>query len=94
LSPDPIGALPLPCGDIGFLALMAMASPSGPVSEIRCVIVHFYPDGIKRYGHEYEIQHFGKRAKPVKKMRFIPKARAFEIARRLQGTRGCTVSVV
>jgi len=52
---------------------MAMASPSGPVSEF---------------------QHFGKRAKPVKKMRFIPKARAFEIARSLQGTKGCSVSVL
>ena len=28
-----MGGLPLPCGDIGFLALMAMASPSGPVSD-------------------------------------------------------------
>ena len=68
-----MGGLPLPCGDIGFLAIMAMASPSGPVSEF---------------------QHFGKRAKPVKKMRFIPKARAFEIARSLQGTKGCSVSVL
>jgi len=73
---------------------MAMASPSGPVSEIRCVIVHFYPDGLKGGAHDCEIQHFGKRAKPVKKMRFIPKARAFEIARSLQGTKGCSVSVL
>ena len=34
-----------------------------------------------------------RRGKPVKKMRLIPAEKAFAIARKLQGTRGCTVSV-
>jgi hypothetical protein len=79
-----------------------MASPSAPSCEIRRVIVHFYPVaegfceavGIKGGGHDCEQRFFGKRGKPVKKMRFVPAEKAFAIARKLQSTRGCTVSVI
>ncbi|WP_094555504.1 hypothetical protein [Synechococcus sp. 1G10] len=71
-----------------------MASLQAPACEIRRVIVHFYPDGIKGGAHPFELQHIGKRGKPVKKMRFVPAQRAHEIARKLQGTKGCTVSVI
>ena len=37
---------------------------------------------------------FGKRGKPVKKMRFVPAEKAFAIASKLHGTRGCSVSVI
>lgn len=36
----------------------------------------------------------GRRGKPVKKMRFMPMARAHELARKLQGIPGTTVSVL
>ena len=65
-----------------------MATPSAPSCEIRRVIVHFYPDGIKGGAHPCEQRFFGKRGKPVKKIRFVPAEKAFAIARKLQGTRG------
>jgi hypothetical protein len=76
-----------------------MATPSAPSYEIRSVIVHFYPVaagfceavGIKGGAHPCEQQFFGRRGKPVKKIRFVPAEKAFAIARKLQGTRGCTV---
>jgi hypothetical protein len=78
-----------------------MASPSAPSCEIRRVIVHFYPVtegcdavGIKGGAHPCEQQFFGRRGKPVKKIRLVPAEKAFAIARKLQGTRGCTVSVI
>ncbi|APD49141.1 MULTISPECIES: hypothetical protein [unclassified Synechococcus] len=71
-----------------------MASLQAPSCEIRRVIVHFYPEGIKGGAHSFEQQFFGKRGKPVKKMRFVPAEKAFAIARSLQGTKGCTVSVI
>jgi len=49
-----------------------MATPTAPSCEIRRVIVHFYPDGLKGGAHPCEQQFFGKRGKPVKKMRFVP----------------------
>ncbi len=71
-----------------------MSSQQAPACEIRRVIVHFYPDGLKGGAHPFEQQFFGKRGKPVKKMRFVPAEMAFAIAQKLQGTRGCTVSVI
>jgi len=71
-----------------------MSSQQAPACEIRRVIVHFYPDGIKGGAHPCEQRFFGKRGKPVKKMRFVPAEKAFAIASKLQGTRGCTVSVI
>ncbi|WP_457767424.1 hypothetical protein [Cyanobium sp. ULC082] len=78
----------------GSLAVYPMAAQSGPSSPIRCVVVHFYPGGLKGSAHPCELQFFGKRGKPVKKMRFIPAEKAHAIARKLQGTKGCTVSVI
>jgi hypothetical protein len=40
-----------------------------------------------------QVEFFGRRGKPVKKMRLIPAEKAFAFARKLQGTPGCTVSV-
>ena len=40
------------------------------------------------------VEHLGRRGKPVKKMRFVPAEKAFAIARKLQGIRACTVSVI
>ncbi len=71
-----------------------MATSFGPSCEIRRVIVHFYPDGMKGGGHDCEQRFIGRRGKPVKKMRFVPADRAFAIARQLQGAKGCTVSVI
>jgi hypothetical protein len=71
-----------------------MATPSAPSCEIRRVIVHIYPDGIKGGAHSCEQHFFGKRGKRVKKIRLVPAEMAFAIARKLQGTRGCTLSVI
>ena len=77
-----------------FLAFPSMAIPSYPRCEIRQLVVHFYPDGIKAYGHERHTLPHGRRGKPIKKMRFMPAERAHFWARKLQGRPGTTVSVV
>ena len=51
-------------------------SPSGPCCQIRALVMHVYPDGIKAYGHERLTNPVGRRGKPIKKMRFIPAERA------------------
>ena len=56
--------------------------------------MHIYPDGIKAHGHERHTVHLGRRGKPVKKLRFMPMARAHALARKLQGRPGTTVSVL
>lgn len=71
-----------------------MATTSAPSCEIRRVIVHFHPDGLKGGAHPCEQCFFGKRGKPVKKIRFVPIEKAFTIARKLQAIRVCTVSVI
>jgi hypothetical protein len=71
-----------------------MATPQGPVCEIRLLTVHRYEPGIRKSGSATcAVEHFGRRGKPVKKMRLIPAEKAFAFARKLQGTPGCTVSV-
>jgi hypothetical protein len=77
-----------------FHAFPSMAIPSYPRCEIRQLVVHFYPDGIKAYGHERHTLPHGRRGKPIKKMRFMPAERAHFWARKLQGRPGTTVSVV
>jgi hypothetical protein len=62
-----------------------------PCCEIHAPVLHIYPDGIKAYGHECITQPISRRGKPVKKMRYIPMARAHELARKLQGTQATTV---
>jgi len=72
----------------------AMAIPQGPVCEVRLLVVHRYPPGVQKLGTTpCEVEFFGRRGKPVKKMRLIPAEKAFAFARKLQGTPGCTVSV-
>ena len=51
--------------------------------------------GIKKSGAvPCTVEHFGRRGKPVKKMRLIPAEKAFAFARKFQGLPGVTVSVV
>ena len=71
-----------------------MAHPTAPCCEIRTLVLHTYPDGIKAFGHERITTPMGRRGKPVKKLRLIPAERAHAWARKLQGTPGTTVSVL
>jgi hypothetical protein len=71
-----------------------MAIPQGPVCEVRLLVVHRYEPGTCKSGSApCAVEFFGRRGKPVKKMRLIPAEKAFAFARKLQGTPGCTVSV-
>lgn len=72
----------------------SMAISKAPRCEIRCLVMHIYPDGIKAYGHERITQPLGRRGKPIKKLRYMPMARAHALARKLQGRFGTTVSVI
>ena len=71
-----------------------MAHPTAPCCEIRFLVLHTDPDGIKAYGHERITTPMGRRGKPVKKLRLIPAEKAFALARRFQGRFGTTVSVI
>jgi len=67
-----------------------MATPQGPVCEVRLLVVHRYPPGVQKLGSiPCEVEFFGRRGNPVKKMRLIPAEKAFAFARKLQGTPGC-----
>ena len=64
-----------------------MATPQGPVCEVRLLVVHRYAPGVQKLGSTpCEVEFFGRRGKPVKKMRLIPAEKAFAFARKLQGT--------
>ena len=71
-----------------------MAPSAAPRCEIRTLVLHTYPDGIKAFGHKRLTVPLGRRGKPVKKLRLIPAERAHAIARKLQGLAGTTVSVI
>jgi hypothetical protein len=71
-----------------------MAIPSGLCCQIRALVMHVYPDGIKEYGHERHTVPLGRRGKPVEKVRFIPAEKAHALALKLQGRFGTTVSVL
>jgi hypothetical protein len=71
-----------------------MAISKAPRCEIRCLVMHIYPDGIKAYGHERITQPIGRRGKPIKKLRYMPMARAQALARKLQSRPSATVSVI
>lgn len=71
-----------------------MAAPQGPCCAIRFVVEHHYPQGPKGGASPCEVRYFGRRGKPVKKMRLVPATKAFAIARKLQGTKGSTISVI
>jgi hypothetical protein len=80
---------------VGVLrTIPAMAIHQGPVCEVRLLVVHRYEPGTSKSGSApIAVEFFGRRGKPVKKMRLIPAHKAFAFARKLQGTPGCTVSV-
>jgi len=63
------------------------ARPTAPCCEIRFLVLHTYPDGIKAYGHERITTPIGRRGKPVKKLRLIPAESAYAMARYFQGLR-------
>ena len=71
-----------------------MPHPTAPCFEIRTLVLHTYPDGIKAYGHERTTTAIGRRGKPVKKLRLIPAEKAYALARKLQELLGTTVSVL
>ena len=71
-----------------------MAISKSPRCEIRALVMHVYPDGIKAHGHERHTVPLGRRGKPVKKLRYMPMACAHALARKLQGRPGTTVSVL
>ena len=52
----------------------SMAFSKAPRCEIRCLVMHIYPDGIKAYGHERITQSISRRSKPIKKLRYVPMA--------------------
>ena len=79
---------------LGSLASTVMAAPQGPVCELRLLTIHRYTPGSTKGGAmPCQVEHLGRRGKPVKRQRFIPAERAYAFARKLQGTAGCTVSV-
>jgi hypothetical protein len=71
-----------------------MAISTAPRCESRAHVMHVYPDGIKAYGHERLTVCVGSCGKPFRKLRYMPTARAHELAKKLQGRFGTTVSVV
>ncbi len=79
------------------LAFLEMASSflcSPAAVEIRQLVVHSYPDGIKAAGAERVTVFYGRQGKPVKKPRFLPAELAHQLARKLQAKRLGTVSVL
>jgi hypothetical protein len=75
------------------LAFSVMAS-SFPSCDIRQLVVHVYPGGIKAHDAERLTVFYGRRGRPVKKPRYIPAELAFQLARKLQARRLGTVSVL
>ncbi len=51
-------------------------------------------DGNKTFGHERHDVPLRRRGKPVKKVRYMPMAKAQELARKLQGRLNTTISVI
>jgi hypothetical protein len=79
------------------LAFSVMASLS-PRCEIRQLVVHIYPGGIKAHDAERLTVFYGRRGRPIKKPRFLPAELAHQLAhqlaRKLQARRLGTVSVL
>jgi hypothetical protein len=72
-----------------------MATPQGPVCEVRLLVVHRYQPGVQKLGSTpCEVEFFGRRGKPVIKLRLILAEKAFALARKFQGRFGTTVSVI
>ena len=74
---------------------MASSFLCSPASvEIRQLVVHSYPGGIKAADAERLTLFIGRRGKPVKKPRFLPAELAHQLARKLAGRGLGTVSVL
>ena len=60
------------------------------------MVLHLWPDEIKVHPHVRVTIPVGRRGQPVQKLRYMPlaQAQAHKVARKLQGTRGATVSVI
>ncbi len=71
-----------------------MARTSATCCELRTLVLHTYPDGIKAYGQERITTPMGRRGKPVIKLRLILAEKAFALARKFQGRFGTTVLVL
>jgi hypothetical protein len=69
---------------LDVLALAITSRSADPRCEFRALVLPIYPDGIKAYGHQRLTVFVGRRGKPVFKLRFMPMARAHELARHLQ----------
>ncbi len=67
---------------------------TSPRCEIRQLLVHIYPGGIKAPDGERLTVFYGRRGRPVKKPRFIPAELAHQLARKLAARRLGTVSVL
>ena len=80
-------------GSVSY-ASSAMAICSSLRCEIRAVVLHLWPDEIKVHPHVRVTIPVGRRGQPVQKLRYMPLAQAHKVARKLQGTRGATVSVI
>jgi hypothetical protein len=65
-----------------------------PSSEIRQLVVHTYPGGIKASTAERLTVFYGRRGRPVKKPRYMPAELAHRLARKLSAQRLGTVSVI
>lgn len=76
-----------------FSAFKAMATASLRC-PIRQVIVHVYPGTSKTAGEARLTLHFGRRARPLLKPRFLPMLKAQAVARQLQALQIGTVSVL
>ena len=89
-----LAAAPPPgLGSVSY-ASSAMAICSSLRCEIRAVVLHLWPDEIKVHPHVRITIPVGRRGQPVQKLRYMPLAQAHKVARKLQGTRGATVSVI
>ena len=90
------GPLPSPAAQAWEVAFHAFPSHGDqhipPLRDPRSGTAPVYPDGIKAHGHERHTMPVGRRGKPVKKVRYMPMARAHALARKLQGRPGTTVS--
>jgi len=62
--------------------------------EIRAVVLHLWPDEIKVHPHVRVTIPVSRHGQPVQKLRYMPLAQAHKVARKRQGTRGATVSVI
>ena len=56
---------------VSFAPLLRTIS-TVPCCEIRALVMHLYPDGIKVYGHDRLTVYVGRSGKPVRRLRKYP----------------------